>query len=247
MNAIWISHRGLKTHATENTRESFRAACEAGFQCFETDLRVTADDHLVLAHDINFARFSENSQDLATMERSEIAQTVFRDGTKPYFFDEFIEDLAAYSWVLDIKPEHGPKTIEVLERWAIKRKAQDWIVSNGKFLTWSLRDEKLLKKAFPHARLYARESECWRAGLLGLMRLSFLAQISPHKTYAIPPTWKGASILSRELVREFHHRGAQVVAFLPQNQAEEAQCLESGVDEVITDGGLPQIGEKPSF
>jgi glycerophosphoryl diester phosphodiesterase len=243
VNVIWISHRGIKTHATENTRESFKAALESGFQCFETDLRVTKDNHLILAHDINFSRFTDSEEDLATMERSEIARLNFRDGTKPYFFDEFIEDFAAYSWVLDIKPEHGPRTIDALEKWVQRRKAQDWIISNGKFLTWSLRDENLLKEAFPKVRLYAREIECMKAGFLGLMGLSFFAKINPNKTYAIPPSWRGIPVISPDLVQEFHKRGAHVIAFLPKNPEEEARSLAAGVDEVITDGSILRLKE----
>jgi len=233
---IWISHRGLKTHTTENTKDAFQAARGAGFQCFETDLRVTADDHLVLSHDTHFGRMSDDHRDLATLERHTLEKVVFHDGSRPYFFDEFIEDLAAYSWVLDIKPEYGLKTLGALEKWMTKRKARAWMASHAKFLTWNPRDEARLKDILPEAKLYAREMECWRAGFAGLVRLPLLGKISPQKTYAVPPSLGGVSVLTRGLVREFHKRGALVVAFLPKNRSEEVLSLEAGVDEVLTDG-----------
>lgn len=232
----WISHRGLKGHAVENTKASFKAAVDSGFLSFECDLRVTRDDSIVLSHDIHFGRLGLGTTDIATLDRSTLQSFRFADGSRPYFFDEFMDDFAGYSWVFDIKPEHGVKTIKALEKWILANKAKDWVTAQAKFLTWKRQHEQLLLSFLPQAKCYAHEMECWQTGLLNLSKLSFLARIKKNRTYAIPPRLGGFQILNPNLVSEYHKRGALVVAFLPQNPLETRSAVASGVDEILTDG-----------
>src|SRR5690625_2778281 len=53
---VWISHRGFCQDHEENSAQAFRAACAIGFEHLETDLRTTADGHIVLAHDPTMER-----------------------------------------------------------------------------------------------------------------------------------------------------------------------------------------------
>ena len=53
---FWISHRGYAKKYTENSQEAFDAALDLGFEFLETDLRITADGHIVLCHDPDFRR-----------------------------------------------------------------------------------------------------------------------------------------------------------------------------------------------
>ncbi|MHC4405787.1 MAG: glycerophosphodiester phosphodiesterase family protein, partial [Planctomycetota bacterium] len=53
----WISHRGYcGDGAVENSAAAFAAARAVGFRHVETDLRITADGRLVLAHDPSWSR-----------------------------------------------------------------------------------------------------------------------------------------------------------------------------------------------
>ena len=47
----WISHRGYKANAVENTGKAFATAVDIGFSALETDLRITKDHQIVLIHD----------------------------------------------------------------------------------------------------------------------------------------------------------------------------------------------------
>ncbi|QEL22302.1 cobalamin biosynthesis protein [Bosea sp. F3-2] len=67
-----IAHRGGALLAPENTAEAFRAAAAAGAEMVETDLRLTADGHLVCLHDADLTRIAGDSRrvadtDLATL------------------------------------------------------------------------------------------------------------------------------------------------------------------------------------
>ncbi|MEK7487575.1 MAG: glycerophosphodiester phosphodiesterase family protein, partial [Planctomycetota bacterium] len=54
-----IAHRGACIFAPENTIESFQLAVDIGVDMIETDVRMTQDEVLVLAHDSGFLHHSE--------------------------------------------------------------------------------------------------------------------------------------------------------------------------------------------
>ncbi|GMM32506.1 phosphatidylglycerol phospholipase [Martiniozyma asiatica (nom. inval.)] len=49
-------HRGFKAGYPENTIAAFQAAIDAGCSVIETDIHITSDDKVIIAHDINTAR-----------------------------------------------------------------------------------------------------------------------------------------------------------------------------------------------
>jgi glycerophosphoryl diester phosphodiesterase len=65
-----LGHRGKASAAPENTMAAFRAAIAAGFDGFETDLRLASDGEVVLFHD----RAVPGGGRVAAMTRAEIAQ-----------------------------------------------------------------------------------------------------------------------------------------------------------------------------
>jgi len=53
---IVFGHRGASIELPENTLESFARALELGVDVIETDVHVTADDHVVIHHDASSQR-----------------------------------------------------------------------------------------------------------------------------------------------------------------------------------------------
>ena len=238
----WISHRGLCTKAPENTLAAFQAAVKAGFKCLETDLRVTKDHHLVLTHDPNFERFLGPKTPVWELTRSQISSLPLGIKEPIMFFDEFVEKLAAYQWVFDIKPEQGLQTINCLIKWARAKKAHAWLSENTRFLFWNKQQEQWFLKEFPNAKLYARSGECWSAGLAVLCGIPTFGIINPKKVYAMPPRLGKLSLYKPRLVKAFHKKGAKVVAFLPQTKEDAHAAINAGVDEILTDHNFLSCG-----
>ncbi|MFK7827756.1 MAG: glycerophosphodiester phosphodiesterase [Oligoflexales bacterium] len=231
----WISHRGLCSAAAENTSAAFQAAIKNGFKCLETDLRVTKDRHIVLSHDPTFKRFLGPDTPIWQLTRTQISTLALGIKEPIMFFDEFVEKFAAYQWVLDIKPEQGLTTINCLSKWARSKKAHAWISENSRFLFWNREHEQRFLNEFPNAKLYARSSECWSAGLAVLFGLPSLGRINPAKVYAIPPRLGKLQLYKQRLVDAFHKKGAKVIAFLPQTKEDANAAIKAGVDEILTD------------
>lgn len=65
-------HRGAKGHAPENTMAGLRKAVELGARWVEFDVKLTADNQLVLFHDDTVSRTSDGKGPIAGMTLSEV-------------------------------------------------------------------------------------------------------------------------------------------------------------------------------
>ena len=82
---IWISHRGCTQKFAENTRPAFDAAREASFDLIETDLRVTADGHIVLYHDRTLVKLGKPNTCIEQLTKDEVSTLRHPCGTELMF------------------------------------------------------------------------------------------------------------------------------------------------------------------
>jgi glycerophosphoryl diester phosphodiesterase len=235
----WISHRGVRVGATEeNTKQAFAEAVYRGFGILETDLRLTADHAIVLCHDPDFSRvISGEHRPIIKLTRSQIESLRYRDGSSPYFFDEFTQDFSHHHWVLDIKPETSFATLRLLKKHADSVGLGDFC-QKASLVVWSKQDKDYAIKSFPGIKIYATESECWRAGLCHLFLLGFMSGIKPGVTYSVSPSVFGIDLFKPWLVKRYHKRQARILAFLPSSKASCIQAKKAGFDEILSDGWI---------
>ncbi len=231
---VWISHRGFKEEAIENTLGAFQSAISLGFDALETDLRITGDGHIVLSHDRSLKRLFNLDVPVDRISRSALSELKLADGSSPLFLDDFAEAFADFYWVFDIKPETGERTIRALDRWADAAGIRQKLVLKTKFLAWRKGHEEMLQSLFTGATFYARQEECWRAGLAVMARLPGAGGIRTGRTYALPPAFFRIPLYQKRIVRYFHARGAKVVAFLPETRKQLRAAAEAGFNEILT-------------
>ena len=236
MSRIWISHRGLDEHYTENTRNAFEAAMDAGFQHLETDLRTTADGQLVLHHDPDLQCTAGRPARIEDLTRGDLAQVRYKDGQSPLLFEEFADRFDDARWILDIKPETAAATLYQLWRWARETGNYDWLIHNARFLMWDPGHEQLLRNYFPEATTMANASECHRAGMSILAGLPILGRIRQNRTYSLPPRFLGRFLYKPEILGQYHRKKASLLAYLPEKQKDIERALEAGADEVLING-----------
>jgi glycerophosphoryl diester phosphodiesterase len=234
----WVSHRGYHRERPENTRESFQAALEMGFSAIETDLQLTKDGHLVLAHDRDLRRILGVGVEISSMPRDYLEALRFPNGERLLFFDQFAEEFFELSWTLDMKGQASEASVDALATWANTPERRKKVQDGTKFLFWSKKSEDYCRHKIGANLFYARQSECYRAGISILGGLPFLAGIDKSKIYAIPPSLGPINLFRPKYIRRFHHLGAKVIAFLPNPGHEARAALESGVDEVLTNFGI---------
>jgi glycerophosphoryl diester phosphodiesterase len=234
----WISHRGYTANAVENTYAAFKAAVDIGFTFLETDLRITKDNHIALIHDHRLKRLANDSRCVSDLNRREIESLRLANGEPFLFFEQFIESFGNCFWTLDIKPENGEQTIQVLALWVENNNFFHPFIKQVKFLTWKPEHEKLLNACFPGADCYARKKECWRAGLAVLFGLPALGGIKPNRTYALTASLGNISLFKKTIVSRFHKRSARTIAFLPSSDELAKKALEANFDEILTNGKI---------
>jgi len=225
----WISHRGIATDFTENSLGAFQAAVENGFDCLETDLRLTSDGHIVLCHDSSLCSISMSDRVVSQTSRSELSKIILNKGDGLLFFDQFIDQFSEIDFTLDIKKESGIEVINKLITYNLD-------LSKIRFLLWDKFQENYLLEKFPGALVYARKVECYRSVLAIVCGLSALAGINENKIYALPPKIKNLKILSPFLVEKYQKSGAKVLGYLPSSEDEVNLCIESKVAEILLNG-----------
>lgn len=81
-NRLFIAHRGVNmgcTIAGENSLEAIKLAKKAGFQCIETDVRLTADSVLVVMHDNTLNRTCLTVDGFDLTEDVSVAEVTMKD------------------------------------------------------------------------------------------------------------------------------------------------------------------------
>jgi len=232
---VWISHRGGRSQAPENTLAAFRNAVRRGFTVLETDLRVSRDGHIVLSHDPTLLRLCGDPRRIHDLSRAELLRIPLPGGSRLLFFDEFMRDFSGVRWVFDVKPEHGPETLLALSQWAAANKATHLIRAGATFLVWQPRHERMLHRLFPGAALYPGKWACIRAGAGALLNLPAGSGIRPGKTYGLPPRLGRVDLYREPIVRYYRRRRARLLAFLPETEADAREALRLGFDEILTD------------
>lgn len=232
----WISHRGLSQQYDENSLASFKLAAQSGFNTLEVDLRSSKDNHIVLCHDSKLSRIANHPGLVEHKTRAELASIVLRQGESLLFLDEFMLEFAHYNWVFDIKPESALQTIQSLKVILQDNKE---LLKKITFLFWREQDQNAFLKYFPEALCFARIGECFRAGFSVLFGLAVFGHIQKNKIYALTPKLLGLPLLNKRLVKIFHKHNAQVLGYLPETQKETQQCIDSGVDFILSNHRPP--------
>ncbi|MFC1743933.1 glycerophosphodiester phosphodiesterase [Candidatus Riflebacteria bacterium] len=235
---IWISHRGYSESVQENTLAAFKAAAALGYRHFETDLRISSDEHIVLLHDPALKRLANDKRKVCDLTRSQLQKIKLSDGSNLLFLDQFLEEFGNYCFTFDIKKENGDRTINVLINMAKKNGFTDLLYQQTKFLTWKKEHEMQLKGLLPGTRFYASKPECWRAGLAVVFRLPQAGAIDPEKIYAIYSGPDFFSLFKKYIVDGYHSMGAQAIAFLPETEVQTKAAIAAGFDEILSNGKI---------
>ena len=75
-----VAHRGIAPTAAENTLAAFENARRLGYDAVETDVRISADDRFVLAHDPDLRRTAGRPDRVVGLRADELARVRTRGG-----------------------------------------------------------------------------------------------------------------------------------------------------------------------
>jgi glycerophosphoryl diester phosphodiesterase len=209
-----IAHRGYHATVPENTLAAFEAAVMAGVNGIETDVRINRDGVPILMHD----RIIGHGQAVADQTLSEIEQTV---GHEVPTLDEALEHFPDILWNVEIKTiEALPIVMTVLKKHQAGR--------------------RILVTSFLHNLVVTCASSLKvNCGILVAHRprtlSSLLADFNSDGNPRINHIVWDYNVLDGALLEQAAVEGYRNFVYGPITKAEHDDCLQLGVNAVITD------------
>lgn len=133
-----VAHRGGAHHAPENTMVAFRKAVAMGADVVEFDVRLTADNRLVLMHDTTVDRTTNGTGFVRDLTLAELRALDAGTSFRPAFAGEGVPSLEeALEWFAardvrlfvdvksdeDLVPETMQRTIQMLRDWNLTHRS----------------------------------------------------------------------------------------------------------------------------
>jgi len=227
-----IGHRGDPESALENTEAAFRAALDAGAQIIETDVRLTTDGHIVVAHDPDFSRFGGPAIPIRRCTRSDLQALPLVDdrgyrGT-PLFFDEALERFPGIRFNVDLKDPGA----SIVRAWcALLDRHDAW----PRCRTASFRDRSLrqFRRLAPGAPV-----SLGRFAVLTLLASGYLG--GPRRprpgegVVQVPEKAGPIRIVTPRRIDLWRRRGWKTQVWTVDNEDDMVRLVSWGVDGIIT-------------
>ena len=224
-----IAHRGASGYAPENTMEAFELAAEQGAYGIETDVHLTKDGHLVIAHDPVIGRtvMGEGSiRDLTLKElRSFDCGAWFSKdfaGLKVPLLKDLLALVKKKDMFLNIEIKMGFPYYTGLEE-ALAEELAHWDM-----------DERLILSSFNHCSVKKMERLRPRAAR-GFLTDNQLVQswdyTARNGAQALHPHF---SLVTPELIESCHQAGIRVNTYTVNDKTEGKRLIEAGVDCLIS-------------
>jgi glycerophosphoryl diester phosphodiesterase len=219
------AHRGVATHAPENTLAAMRAAIAAGADYMETDVQLSRDDVLVIAHDSDFSRLGGVAKKVWELTYEEIRAIPLGRQSAPEFRNEVSPTLDAL-----LAEAKGRIKVNIELKYygdhqpGLARKVVETVRAQGmidQVVIQSLDYESLLE--------VRRLASDIAVGYL----LSFNARDPSRLTVDFLAVEQNR--LNRRFLSQAHQHGMQVYAWTVDTVQDLQRQLDLGVDGVITD------------
>ena len=229
---LWIAHRGAGKLAPENTLAAFRLGAQHGYDAFECDVKLSADDVPFLLHDAALARTARVEGVAGERPWAELSQLDAGGWHSRGYAGEPMATLAAiahyvrrnrYALNIEIKPTpgHEERTGRIVARDA----ARLWLHDPrppllSSFQPQSLQAARDAVPALPRALLL---DSLWHGWFEQAQALGCVAVVADH------PLFDAA------MVERLHSSGLRALAYTVNDDAVAKSLLAFGIDGLITD------------
>ena len=246
-----IAHRGSSRDLPEHTLKAYLRAIAEGADALECDVRLTADSHLVCAHDRKVDRTSNgrgmvSTLELATLEGLDFGSWKLAHGSEVEMpdVDRERDKLLTLRHLIEVVMSCGREVGLVIETKHPTRYAGQVERQLAKVLTeFGLQGSYVPGR--PHVRVmsFSQLAIARMRQLCPQVPLVYLMKSSVPLRFRDGSLPKGARIagLDKEIIRRWpktvqrqHDRGNEVYAFTVDDVADIDLCLELGVDALIS-------------
>jgi glycerophosphoryl diester phosphodiesterase len=246
-----IAHRGSSRDLPEHTLKAYLRAIDEGADALECDVRLTADSHLVCAHDRNVSRTSNGKGLVSTLELATLEGLDF--GSWKLAHDAEVEmpdhdherdKLLTLRRLIDVVMSCGREVGLVIETKHPTRYAGD-VERQLAMVLAEFELDGAYVPGQPHVSVmsFSQLAVARMRQLCPKVPLVYLMDGSVPLRFRDGSLPKGARVagLDKEIIRRWpktvrrqHDRGNQVYVFTVDEEPDIDMCLELGVDAIIT-------------
>lgn len=215
-----MAHRGDPTAALENTLEAFAAAEKLGAECIELDVRITADDRLVVFHDATLARLAGRGERVEDLTRDQLLSVRLGRGYAMPTLDDVLGAIGdGMLFDIEIKSDAFGRYNRIADRVVDCVRRHDAV------------DRCLVSSFDPFVLLRSRRLEPrLRIGYLFFRRLA--AELTRLvRPYAVHPE---ASMVTHDSVLAWRRRGYAIHAWTVDSSHGLRRLHTLGIDAVCT-------------
>ena len=211
-----FGHRGASSIEPENTMKAFQQAFEDGADGIEFDVRLTADNQMVIIHDSLINRTSNGIGLVRKKTYQELLEFDFGKGEKIPLLEDVLKKFGNQKWLnIEIKEQgYEKQLLELLDKLKIIKK---YVISS--FDISVIQKIKELNSEIPTAFLY----DAVRINLQDLISKSHCDGIHPKHTF-----------VNRRLFSEARYYRLAVRAWTVDSQRKAWKLTKLGINGIIT-------------
>ena len=225
-----IAHRGLALHHPENTLGAFQAAIEAGAHILETDVHLTKDGQVVIAHDPDLGRLTGRTGLVVEHTAAELAQIDLGGGNGFVLLSEALEALPKQKFNVDLKVAAvADSFVDVINQLH----AHDRVL----IASFNEKQRRIAADKLPGVASSASAPHVLEGRLRSWFGLSSDSWAIPAGMVALqlPTTRFGFPLVTPSLIRIAHKKGLEVHVWTINDGDTMRRLWEMGVDGIMTD------------
>jgi glycerophosphoryl diester phosphodiesterase len=225
-----IAHRGLALQSAENTMGAFRAALDAGADILETDVHLSKDGVVVVAHDPDLTRVAGRPGLVSDFTAAQLADMDLGTGEGFPLLDTVLQEFPEQKFNIDLKTRTSVDPFAELIR---SHGAEDRVLATS--FDESTREAVI--RSLPSISSSASQQMVVRARLWTLLGLPMDSlRLSPEVVaLQIPPSRFGVALVTPSMIRLAKRRGLEVHVWTINDPDDMRRLWSMGVQGIVTD------------
>jgi len=225
-----LAHRGLAIAAPENTLLAFEHALAAGAGYLETDVRLTRDGVVVIAHDDTIDRIAGRSAAVADLSIAELSSIDLGAAQTFATLAEALEALPEARFNIDVKVAGAvAPVVEVIRAAA----------ASDRVLLTSFSDARRRRLA---ELLPGVATSTGQAAVIGVLLATWLGSAGLVRralrgavALQVPERFGPVRIVSRRFIELVHRAGAEVHVWTVNDPLDMKRLINLGIDGLVSD------------
>jgi glycerophosphoryl diester phosphodiesterase len=225
-----IAHRGLAVDYPENTLAAFRAALDSGADILETDVHLSRDGEVVIAHDADLKRFAGQPGMVSDFTIAQLRNIDLGKGNSFVLLREALEAFPTARFNIDLKVR---AVVEPFVDVVRQLQAQERVL----IASFEETHRQVAASMLPGVASSATPPHVLEGRIRSWLGLSLDTWSLPVGMVAlqIPVTRFGLGMATPSMIRAAHKKGLEVHVWTINNPVAMRRLWDMGVDGIVTD------------